>query len=342
MLKHIPLAISIIAVAALALSNSPVSYAMDSEGCLTCHQYPGLVKFEKPDHVKVLHIDEEKYVASPHGKTDCKECHTKTQQVPHTGKTEVDCTTKCHLKDKEKVKAVDPAALSKYHEKEKFAITHLDDQSSCRVCHPLYPHSQNNKVRAFVNMHTGYTLCEVCHLKKEGLKNLTYDWKEPDPFEFTGEPYGTHKKLEITGPERANEDESLISKMLKIFSPDEKKPAAIKKTHYLISRIAVFSSASGEKKLLMNTADNEKAKEFLAKEKNLSAGDREKELKFFHRDIARKEISVACNDCHSPDGIMDFNKIGFNEKKTKDLQYLNIKSLITKYETFYLPNLFGH
>jgi hypothetical protein len=74
----------------------------------------------------------------------------------------------------------------------------------------------------------------------------------------------------------------------------------------------------------------------------LKPDEREKELAYFHKDIEKKEISVACNECHSVNGILDFNKLGFDEKKTKDLIYLNIKGLVTKYKTFYFPNLFGY
>lgn len=314
------------------------SYAMDRGGCLTCHRYPGLVRFEKPDKFKVLHIDEEKHLLSSHSKTECRECHPKTVQIPHTNVTEVECTTKCHSEDKGKIDNIDRSYLTDFHKKEKFAITRLDDESSCRVCHPLYPHSKNNKVRALVNMHTGFMLCEVCHFKKEHRDNLIYDWKTPEEFEFTGEPYGTHEKKEV---KEQKEPESFISKMLKIFD-EEKGLTETTAIKHFISRIAVYKTDEGKRKLFINTEDNQKAGEFLEKEKKLSKADSEKELNFFHRDIAKKEISVACDECHSPKGILDFRKLGFSENKAKDLQYLNIKGLVTKYETFYLPNLFGH
>lgn len=53
------------------------------------------------------------------------------------------------------------------------------------------------------------------------------------------------------------------------------------------------------------------------------------------------EISAACDECHSQNGILDFQKLGFSERKANDLRYLNIKGLVTKYDTFYIPNLFG-
>jgi hypothetical protein len=312
------------------------SYAFDKGGCLTCHKYPGLVKYEKPDTVSVLHIDEDKHLASAHGKTDCKQCHLKTTEVPHTGINEVDCTSKCHFKDMNKINNIGLSYLKSYHKNEKFAITKLEDKTSCRVCHPLYPHSADKKVRALLNMHTGFMLCEVCHLKKDSLNSLSYDWNKPEEFEFIGEPYGMHKKKEITEPSKSS---NIIAKMLRIQSDEpELKKSNIK---HLISRIAVFKVENAKKTLFVNTQDNEKAREFLDKENRLTKEEKEKELHFFHEYIAKKEISVACNECHSSDSMLDFRKLGFSEKKARDLQYLNIKSLVTKYETFYFPNLFG-
>lgn len=336
-MRKLKLTILLAIISYSVLQGTAPTFAVDRGGCLICHRYPGLVKFETPDKFKVLHIDEEKHLASPHGKTDCRQCHPKTVQVPHTNVTDVECTVRCHFEDREKIDAIDPKSLAAFHKEEIFAITRLEDKSSCRVCHPLYPHSENNNVRALLNMHTGFMLCEVCHLKKKNPVNLTYDWKEAEEFEFTGEPYGSHEK-EIKEPEKSS---SVISKMLKIFS-EENDQDETQKTRYLISRIAVFKNEKGKKSLFINVQDNEKAKKFLDKEKNLSREEKEKELNFFHRDIAKKEISVACNECHSPDGILDFEKLGFDENKATDLRYLNIKGLVTKYETFYFPNLFGH
>ena len=117
---------------------------------------------------------------SSHRKAECSECHPNTTQVPHTGILEVNCSKGCHLEDKDKIASLDESYYKSYHENEKFAITRLDDKSSCRVCHPLYPHSENNKVRAMLNMHTGFMVCEVCHLKKDNIPSLSFDWKEPE------------------------------------------------------------------------------------------------------------------------------------------------------------------
>ena len=288
-------------------------FALDEGGCLTCHQYPGLVRHEKDDGFKALHIDEAKYARSAHGKTDCRKCHTHIAMVPHTGETAVECTATCHLTEKEKAK-VRGFPLKGFHRAEQSYIVGLDEETACRVCHPLYPHSENKLVRALLNMHTGFMLCEVCHLKKENLTGFTHDWKDTENAVFSGAPFGN------------------------FFNPKTKN------THpsvHFISRIAVFTEGKGKKLLTMNSGDTHKAEEYILKEKRLDSAQKEKELAYFHRDIAKKEISLACDECHSFHSILDFKKLGFGERKANNLMTLNIKGLVTKYKTFYFPGMFN-
>lgn len=289
-------------------------YALDEGGCLTCHQYPGLVRLKKTNGFKALHIDETKYFNSPHGKLRCKQCHITVAKVPHTDETKVDCTTECHKGDKEKKLPAD-YSLEGFHKEEQSFLVSVQDESSCRACHTLYPHSNNNLVRGFLNLHAGFMFCEVCHIKRDKFNNLTYEWYNTENAEFSGKPYGTYYNPQ-TGEARKNE-------------------------HFL-SRIAAFTTEKGKKRQLINTRDTAGAKAFVTKEKSMQPDKKEKELEYYHRDTERKEISVACNECHSENSILKFKKLGFDEKKTKDLTYLNIKGLVTKYKTFYLPNLFGH
>ncbi len=271
------------------LFSTTVCFAMDNEGCLTCHQYPGLAIHKKSGTVKVLHIDEAKYIGSPHGELACKECHKKIVKVPHTGVSEVDCTTECHQKDKEKI-VTSKKALNNFHKKEQSCITSLKDRSSCGICHPLYPHSKDNIVRAFLNLHTGFMLCEVCHMKKDELKGLSYEWMGSETAAFSGEPFGTH------------------------FNPELGKAS---KSKNFISRIAAFDTKKGKKQLLINTWDVAKAKAYIETEKSLTPVEKTRKLDLFHKDIAKKKISVACNECHSEDSILDYKKLGFDEKKAK-------------------------
>ncbi|MBI4844078.1 MAG: hypothetical protein HY809_07140 [Nitrospirae bacterium] len=290
-----------------------IAYAFDREGCLTCHQYSGLIKQEKGGGFKSLNIDEMKYMSSSHGKVDCKECHTGIKEIPHVGVSAINCTSGCHIPDKEKIERM-KASSGKFHGKEKHMMTNIQNESSCGVCHLLYPHSKNKKTRAFLNMHTGYVVCEVCHLKKDKFTDLNYEWMDPEGVAFHGEPYGTYYNVDTGHVEESDE---------------------------FITRIAVVHGSGKEKKMIFNKEDIARARAFL-KNKTASAPETKAELDYFHRDIAKMEVSVACDKCHSPGGTLPFEKLGFSKQRITDLQYLNIKSLVTKYETFYLPNLFGN
>ncbi|GBE40581.1 hypothetical protein BMS3Bbin09_00467 [bacterium BMS3Bbin09] len=303
--------------------------------CLFCHQYPGLVMPEKADRFKVISIDKEKHFSSPHGKIGCIKCHTLIKKVPHTGLTDIECTTECHLEDKEKIDVID-LSLYSIHENEQCSIENLEDHSSCRVCHPLYPHSNNKKIRALLNMHTGYMVCDMCHLKKVILKNLTYDWKSPDSVKFYGKPYGRYS---IEG-NKIKEFWRSISRMFKRLFSKEMYPEQAGETGYVTSRIAAFSVEKEKKKIVMNTQDTEKAIEFTTREKIFAPGEKEKELNYFHRDITKKEFSVACNECHSSKGGLDFKKLGYDDQKAKYLKELDVKRLETEYEIFYFPHMF--
>ncbi len=289
-----------------------ISYSLDEGGCLTCHQYPGLVRLEETRDFKVLHISEEKFIGSPHGKFRCQECHTTIIKVPHSGETKTDCTTECHQDD---AKEILKYPIENLHKNEQSYIVSLKDQSSCGVCHPIYPHSNNKLVRAFLNMHTGFMSCEVCHIKKSTADRLVYDWQDTENAEFSGEPFGTY------------------------YNPRTNK--AHKTDKHFISRIAAFSIDRGKRQGLMNIQDTERANKYIMLKENLKPEVRKEKLAYFHKDVERKEISVACDQCHSAKSILDFEKLGFDYKKTQDLIYINIKGLVTKYRTFYFPNLFG-
>lgn len=305
--------IRIIVIFLFTLIGAKSAFPLNEGGCLTCHRYPGMVRLDGEERVRVLHIDEGQYAKSSHGKFRCKSCHVDTAKVPHTGQRTVDCTTECHQGSDAKV-LPENFPLNGFHRSEQSYITRIEDRTSCRVCHPIYPHSENNLVRAFLNMHNGFLSCEVCHLKRERFPDLTYQWKEPDNVVFEGESYGSY------------------------FKP---KAAVKKGSDKLISRIGAFAVVGGAGKHVDHAEDLEKARNFLKGQNKTDRNGMKQELKYFHRNINRKKISVACNECHSENGILDFNSLGFDEKKAKDLTYINIKGLVTKYKTFYLPNLFG-
>jgi len=313
-MKRRLLLILVIAWSCMYLDPSSIGFALDEGGCLTCHQFPGLVRHKKNDGFKVLHIDEAKYAKSPHGKVDCRKCHVTVVKVPHTDETRVDCTTTCHLSKKEREMA-NSYPLKSFHKKEQSYITRLEDETACHVCHHLYPHSENKLVRALLNMHTGFMLCDVCHLKKDNFPDIAYDWKDTENADFSGQPFGT------------------------FYNP---KTATTGKSLHFLSRIAVFVKENKTTQLTFDSEDTHKARRFKLLEDSLSADQIAENIKYFHRNTAKKQISVACDECHSAHSILDFRQLGFDDITTSHLTSLNIKGLVTKYKTFYFPDLFGN
>lgn len=304
----------LISACLIILAGAP-SAALDESGCLTCHQYPGLVRLEQTHKVRPLHIDEEKFVASKHGKIRCTQCHTSIAKVPHTGEDRINCTTaSCHT-GKDQTTLLKENPQQPFHLLEQSFIVELKDESSCRVCHTLYPHSENQLVRALLNMHTGFMFCNVCHIKRDKFKPLSYEWKHTENATFSGKPFGT------------------------FFDPQARRA---NETEHFISRITALTVANGRKEVLINTRDNQRAEAFNLEQKQLGPDEEKNRLAYFHREIEKKEISVACDECHSAQGILDFKQLGFDALKTDHLINMNIKGLVTKYKTFYFPQMFGN
>ncbi len=374
MLNRIIIIIALVVFASFFPALSTESLAMDREGCLTCHQYSGLVTQEKPGEYKVLHIDEDKYLQSSHGQVDCKKCHMEIKKVPHRGKTVVNCNTECHIDSSDgavvTMSSYDTGAdcatdchitdnasiqfmeqyLHSFHKDEQNSISYLESNSSCRVCHTLYPHSKDPLARAIINMHAGFMICEVCHLRSNtqgrfkvcrnchsSSQNVTYSWNMQENVEFAGEPFGTYSQNTDKENPMLRNIKSYLSTILKDYVPRKYLPKVNTETDYSISRIAVYSDQG---RPLMNTWDTERALYYQKRKKNFSPEAQKRQLKTFHKDIAQVQISVACEECHTPDGIMDFSRLGFDKIMVNKLKNLNIKGLATKYKTFYFPNLF--
>jgi hypothetical protein len=320
-------------ISLVILNVTDTCLASDDWECMFCHQYPGLVMPQGAAGFKIISIDRNKYFASPHGKAACRACHNRVDSIPHTGATEVTCTTGCHIEDREKIETMDRSSY-RVHRDDQRSIISIQDRSSCRVCHPVHPHSRNLKVRAILNMHMGYMLCGLCHLKKEGLTGIVYDWKAPDNAAFIGIPYGRNTVIK---PDRIQSAWNYISGLFRRLISGETPPGETGAPEYMIFRIAAFSGEKENRILLVDTEDPVKTAQFRAREKNLSADEREKELKYFHRDITEHEFSVACNECHSSKGILNFKQLGYNDKKARALRDFDVKRLETEYKIFHFP-----
>jgi hypothetical protein len=80
------------------------------------------------------------------------------------------------------------------------------------------------------------------------------------------------------------------------------------------------------------------ARDFMKVRDRLTPEQREGVKNQFHQNIKPK--GHECKVCHSKQSILNFKRLGFSQKRTADLEQLNIAGMLAKYEQFYLPDLF--
>lgn len=181
----------------------------------------------------------------------------------------------------------------------------------CYICHSDYPHSKNKKVRAMLNMHTEFFVCETCHIEDRKGASVVYKWYNPFDENPEGPFFGTSYD-----PETGNlvEVEDKFSKIAPYFQYEDKLESAIQ------------------------IQDAPLAKDYMKVRDQLTPEQRDNVKKKFHVDIKAKGHD--CEVCHSKKSILDFKRLDFAKNRTVDLVQLNIKGMVTKYERFYIPNLF--
>jgi hypothetical protein len=182
----------------------------------------------------------------------------------------------------------------------------------CYICHSNYPHSKNKKVRALLNMHTQFFVCETCHIEEKKDTQVIYKWYNPYKDNPQGPFFGTSYDQD-TGSLKEVEDQ--FSKIAPYFE-------------YADSRV--------ESALQIQEAPL--AKDYMKVRDKLTPEQRDNVKKKFHVSIIPK--GHECQKCHSKKGILNFSKLGFSANRIIDLEQLNIKGMVTKYEKFYIPNLF--
>ena len=80
------------------------------------------------------------------------------------------------------------------------------------------------------------------------------------------------------------------------------------------------------------------SKDFVKVRDKLTPEQREGVKNKFHVNIKPK--GHECKTCHSKQSILEFERLGFSKNRIADLEQLNVKGMLTKYENFYLPDLF--
>ncbi|MBI4843234.1 MAG: hypothetical protein HY809_02775 [Nitrospirae bacterium] len=181
----------------------------------------------------------------------------------------------------------------------------------CFICHSDYPHSKSKKVRAMLNMHTQFFTCEACHLEEDPGLKVVFNWYNPQDENPKGPFFGTDYDSE-TG--------NLITVTDKL------------------SKISVFYKKGDKLESTIQMQDAPIAIDYMKIRDKLTPDQRDNVKKKFH--VRIKPKGHECKKCHDRNSILDFRKLSFSDNRRVDLEQLNITGMITKYEMFYLPNLF--
>lgn len=198
-----------------------------------------------------------------------------------------------------------------FHNIAEFPEMPEDMRPVCFICHSDYPHSKSKKVRALLNMHTQFFTCEACHIEDRAGKATVYAWYNPMEESPKGPFFGTSYNSE-TGNLEAVDDK--------------------------FSKISAFFEKGGNLESTMQKQDAPLALDYVKVRDQLTPNERDNVKKKFHVNIKPK--GHECKKCHDRNSILNFSKLGFSDNRIVDLEQLNITGMITKYEKFYLPNLF--
>ena len=196
------------------------------------------------------------------------------------------------------------------------AVAEIRDvfQTTCTICHPRVSHSKNKKTRAMLNMHSNYLACETCHLDTGAEAHVVYRWYSPVEENPTGPYFGTAYDSE-TG--------------LLLYGSGGS------------AKITAFVEGENAPEVALYMDRREEARAYMEKQDSLSSEERKTATESFHTGVLAKGKEPECRTCHSSKSILDLKVLGFSEKRISDLQTLSIEGMFTRYDEFYLPDLFN-
>jgi len=188
-------------------------------------------------------------------------------------------------------------------------------RSVCFICHSDLPHSRNKRIRALMNLHTQFFVCETCHIKERPETTIVYKWYNPLDPNPPGPFYGTS------------------------YDPDS---GSLSLGKDLISKIAPYFKSEKDGKIwsAIQIQDAPIARDFVKVRNRLSPEQREGIKNKFHENIKPKGHD--CKACHTENSILDFKQLGFVDNRAENLKKLVVVEMIRKYESWYLPELVIH
>lgn len=140
------------------------------DGCLLCHKYPGLGRYEKDAQNRIIkrvyYVNEDIHKASYHGRFNCSDCHEDVTRIPHADVKKVNCGKSCHVNEPSSGKKFSHKAIVEDLEKSAHGAQgagadEAADLPACRDCHTNKPYLLSVQQRAKSKVFT--EVCHQCH-----------------------------------------------------------------------------------------------------------------------------------------------------------------------------------
>ena len=195
---------------------------------------------------------------------------------------------------------VEKYTLEHFHNLDELVLGGIQSESLCVKCHGDYPHSKDQKARAFFNAHSWFMACEVCHVKPGEKKEFEYKWFDNK----------TGKELtQLTGT-AGNYGGLIVPTKLE----------------------------NGEFKRLDIPTDIEYIERHMRIGKHLDLYQIDMAQERIHKSLTKS--SVSCEECHTKDGLLKFKDLLYPPQSASHLESIDMGAMIQGYQQFHLPGVF--
>ncbi|HEW81141.1 MAG TPA: hypothetical protein ENH18_02095 [Nitrospirae bacterium] len=199
------------------------------------------------------------------------------------------------------LKGKEPIPREHFHITDKNLFRLEAEPSICLKCHGIYPHTKDNKILSFLNLHVGFMACEVCHVRKKFKgSNHYFAWVDLETGKRSMKAKGGYGKYD--------------------------------------SRIVPVKKVNGRHERLDKLIDENFLNFYSSLEEKQYQTEHREDLMLIHKDNL-SEKAVICLDCHKKDGYLNFSALGFSRSRINQLTSSEVSRMVGEYETFYIPRM---
>ncbi|MCK9295503.1 MAG: hypothetical protein M0P70_10510, partial [Desulfobulbaceae bacterium] len=204
------------------------------------------------------------------------------------------------------VKTEETKYIRHFHNIDDTVTLKLASPQFCVTCHGTLPHSKAPDIRSFLNMHSYFMACEVCHDREENYSGkFNYVWydnmtnEKVDKIEGSNGVYGAR----------------------------------------LIPVLVSDSNNGSEIRRMDEAEDPNFIKSYIAQKDILTPEEQGKAKVIIHKNMAKKPVQ--CTECHSSkQPYIDLARVGYSQKRAESLYRTEVADMINRYMQFYLPTMF--